>query len=222
MQDASRGPPASRWTNKDPPAQNAVNSAGLACLVNLGQDPQLLLGREPTPLRTRRQLRVHRSRSRHRRRPPAFLSAGAGRSLAPSTLNSGGTQGYPCLTHIGTEGDPRSLRRIAGDYGVSPGMVSKIKNGRRSVNATKGKRDPRPGGSAPAGLLRRHPCISRIVWTPDDRWRVKLISGYVLIDDVLTPSGFVRQVVTEFERRSLADVAWEIRRSWVRLESIRG
>jgi hypothetical protein len=35
---------------------------------------------------------------------------------------------------------------------------------------------------------------------------VKLTSGYVLIDDVSTASGFVRQVVTEFERRSL-DVA---------------
>ena len=32
--------------------------------------------------------------------------------------------------------DPPSLRHIAGDYGVSPGMVSKIKNGRRRVNAT--------------------------------------------------------------------------------------
>jgi hypothetical protein len=50
---------------------------------------------------------------------------------------------------------------------------------------------------------------------------MKLTCGYVLIDDVPTASGFVRQVVTEFERRSLADVAWEIRRAWVRLESIR-
>ena len=61
--------------------------------------------------------------------------------------------------------DPPSLRHIAADYGVSLGMVSKIKNGRRRVNATKGKRDPRPGGSVPAELLRRDPCIGRIVRT---------------------------------------------------------
>jgi hypothetical protein len=112
--------------------------------------------------------------------------------------------------------DPRSLRRIASDYGVSPGMVSKIKNGRRRVNATKGKRDPRPGGYRFLGRLKHDPCIDRIVRNSDFRWRIKLASGCVLIDDVPTASGFVRQVVTEFERRSLADVAWEIRQGWVR------
>jgi hypothetical protein len=102
--------------------------------------------------------------------------------------------------------DPRSLTRIASDTGVSPGMVSKIKNGRRRLNATKGKRDPRPGGYRFLGRLKHDPCIDRIV-----PWPIKLASGYVLIDDAPTASGFVRQVVTEFERRSLADVAWEIR-----------
>ena len=75
-------PPAAQGRPiKTLPAQNAANPAALACLINLGQDPQLLLRREPTPLRTRRQLRVHRSRSRHHRRPPAFLSPGVGRGL---------------------------------------------------------------------------------------------------------------------------------------------
>ena len=47
--------------------------------------------------------------------------------------------------------DPRSLKRIAGGYGVSPGTESKIKNGRRRVNATKGQTRPSLGAIAFSG-----------------------------------------------------------------------
>jgi hypothetical protein len=87
--------------------------------------------------------------------------------------------------------DPRSLKRIASDYGVSPGMVSKIKNGMAPGERHQGQTS-RPGGYRFLGRLKHDPCIDRIVRTPDFRWRIKLASGYVLIDDVPTASGFVR------------------------------
>jgi hypothetical protein len=127
--------------------------------------------------------------------------------------------------------DPRMLTEIATDFGVSISMIYKIKNGTRRATATNGRRDPRPDPPClprefslsrppvPARIaewLKRYPCVAELVLTPKVGWHVKLAPGHVFHDEVPTASGFVRRVVTEFDRPTLGNVAWEIKGGWVR------